>query len=98
MTTVLPYEKGMSLGMGFKSLDHTHCQLGAVTIQGDAAKHPGQEVKFSLVSTSTQSELADALDISASLAIDKGSVGIHGNGDFLKKQTVRYLLPITLYK
>jgi hypothetical protein len=88
MSALFSYEKGMTLGMGFKTLDHAHCQYGAVTIEANAAKNPGPEVKFPLVCTSTQSELADALDISACLAIDKGSLGFHGNDDFLRRQTV----------
>lgn len=93
MPNLLPYEEGMALGMGFKSLDHSHCQLGSVIVEKNSVVQPNQVVKFSILCTSTQSDLANALDISAFLAIDKGLLSISGREHFLSKQTVDISYP-----
>jgi uncharacterized protein YaiI (UPF0178 family) len=93
MSKLLPYEAGMTLGMGFKSLDHSHCLLGGVTIEENSVVQTDQQVTFSILSVSTQSDLANALDIPACLAIDKGSLSMSGGGQLFKRQSVDIFYP-----
>ena len=96
MTSILPFEPGMALGMGFKSLDHSQCLLNAVSVETNkVAVDPTQRVEFKCYSSTSQSDLATALDVSASLAINKGQLNLSAAGQLLKKEIVgRSRLPI----
>ena len=88
MSEVIPFEQGMSLGMGFKKLDHAHGLINAVKIEANDAIVPSPDASFNHYFAETQSELASALDVSAALAIDNGSLSISGSGQLLKKTMV----------
>ncbi|KIW09867.1 hypothetical protein PV08_11968 [Exophiala spinifera] len=89
MSTVLPFQDGMQLGMGFRSLDHSLGLWEAVTVEtSDRETDPNQRIEYSAKCTTNQAELASALDVSASLAISKGAFNLKGAGAFMKKSTV----------
>lgn len=88
----IPWEAGMSIGSGWKSLTHESCMASAVKFKEAKRKQRTLDVKYEHFMINNETSLSKMLDVNASLVVNAGGLSVSGEGSFLKNNSVRFYL------
>jgi hypothetical protein len=89
MIETLPYQAGMSLGMGFRTLQFSPGVMGAVNVPTSTeAGKLSQAFDYKSFMVDNQTSLATSLGIEAALVVDTGTVSAGGQGEFIQSKAV----------
>ncbi len=91
-----PYNDAMRLGQGFNSYTHELCIDGAVRVQQRVVKknakgpaNPSQVVSYSARCVEKLSDIVEAMNLSYSSSIKKGTIEISGNSTTVDENTFK---------
>ena len=93
--TTIPWSPGFQLGTGINSFTQEVALIDAISVSDDpVTEAPNQDQTYHHTQIQTLSELATALNISASLAVKTGSINASGSGSFINEEKVMSLLQV----